>query len=105
MCDNSRPTYAQGSQPLIDEASSIAAGSAAVVCSFLGLAGNLLTAAVLMGHPGLRRHSTTPFLASLAFSDLLFSGFNLPLLAVRQVLVLCMERAMTTKALMESVVK
>ena len=51
--------------------------------SVLGVVGNLLTATVLIGHPGLRRHSTAPFLTSLAFSDFLFSALNLPLLAAR----------------------
>ena len=51
--------------------------------SVLGVVGNLLTAIVLIGHPGLRKHSTAPFLTSLAFSDFIFSALNLPLLAAR----------------------
>ena len=81
MCG--KPPYSIASQPLIDETSSQVAFYCACVCAALGIAGNILTTVVLLGHPSLRRHSTTPFLASLAASDLIFSGFNLPLLAVR----------------------
>jgi hypothetical protein len=55
----------------------------AVICAVLGVVGNLLTMVVLLTSPMLRRHSTTPFLLSLAASDLIFCGFNLPLTAVR----------------------
>ena len=70
-------------EPYIDEAASMAAFVAAVICAVLGFIGNLATLAVLLGDSGIRRHACTPFLASLALSDLIFCGFNLPLLAVR----------------------
>ena len=70
-------------EPYIDEAASMAAFVAAIICAVLGFAGNSASLAVLIGDPAIRRHSTTPFLASLAVSDLIFCGFNLPLLAVR----------------------
>ena len=73
-------------EPYIDEAASEAAFVCAIICSVLGVLGNGSTLAVLFGDAPIRRHPTTPFLASLAFSDLIFSAFNLPLLAVRWVI-------------------
>jgi hypothetical protein len=67
----------------IDETSSQVAAWAAVPCSFLGVIGNCLTVYVLLKKKSLRQHSTTPFLLSLALSDLLFSAIFLPLSAVR----------------------
>ena len=55
----------------------------AIVCAVLGVAGNSLTAIVLLASKTMRRHSTTPFLLSMAISDLIFCGFNLPLTAIR----------------------
>jgi hypothetical protein len=86
VCDG-RPPFAGGggAGPLIDETSSAVAVWFASICAVLGVFGNALTVTALFGHPGLRRHPTTPFLLSLAFSDLVYSGFNLPLLAARSV--------------------
>ena len=81
MCD--KPPYSIAGKPLIDEVSSQVAAWSAVVCSVAGIVGNTVTLAVLLSSKSIRKHSTTPFLVSLAFSDLIFSSFNLPLLAVR----------------------
>ena len=55
----------------------------AIICAVLGVAGNTVTIFVLMSTRAMRQHSTTPFLMSMAASDLIFCGFNLPLMAVR----------------------
>eukprot|EP00094_Tigriopus_californicus_P002825 TCALIF_02724-PA protein Name:"Similar to Tre1 Protein trapped in endoderm-1 (Drosophila melanogaster)" AED:0.18 eAED:0.19 QI:0/0.12/0/0.77/1/1/9/0/1136 len=69
--------------PLYDEVSSQFAAWSAAICCVFGIVGNATTLFVLMKTRSLRRHPTTPFLVSLAFSDLIFSIFNLPLLAHR----------------------
>ena len=79
----SRPTFDEKTEKLFDEDISNVAAWAAVICSILGCVGNSLTILVLLCKPTLRKHSTTPFLLSLAFSDLGFSAFNLPLTAAR----------------------
>jgi hypothetical protein len=81
--NSSRPDYDDLTKVIIDETSSQVAAWAAVLCSVLGVIGNCLTVYVLLKKKSLRQHSTTPFLLSLALSDLLFSAFNLPLMAVR----------------------
>ena len=68
---------------IIDEANSEIAAWAAILCALLGGVGNVLTIFVLLRKRDLRIHSTTPFILSLAFSDLLFCLVNLPLTAVR----------------------
>lgn len=78
-----KPPFSIGSKPYIDEASSEAAFICAIICSILGLIGNLGTSFVLIGDKTIRNHPTTPFLLSLAVSDFIFSGFNLPVIAVR----------------------
>ena len=80
---NSRPDFGDLTEKLFDEDISNVAAWAAVICSVLGCVGNSLTILVLLCKPTLRKHSTTPFLLSLAFSDLCFSAFNLPLTAAR----------------------
>ena len=62
---------------------SVLAGSSASVCSLLGMAFNIVTILALLNHTPLRRHVTTPFVISLAFSDFLFSFAVLPLMAIR----------------------
>ena len=78
-----RPDYDDLTEIIFDEKMSNVAAYAALTCSILGCIGNLLTVMVLLWKPTLRTHSTTPFLISLAFSDLCFSSFNLPLTAMR----------------------
>jgi len=78
-----KPPYAIGSQPLFSEDVSEVAFGLAVTCSILGIVGNLLTFAVLTANRSIRRHPSTPFLYSLAASDLIMSVFCLPLLASR----------------------
>ena len=51
--------------------------------SLLGMVLNGVTIAALLNHTPIRRHVTTPFVISLAFSDLLFSVTVLPVMAVR----------------------
>ncbi len=55
----------------------------AIACAALGVLGNTMTVIVLLATAHMRKHSTTPFLLSLALSDLIFCGFNLPLTAIR----------------------
>lgn len=84
MCgDTSRPNYEEGLQPIIDVDSSMVAAWAAIICSVLGVFGNIMTVTVFMLKRTLRLHSTTPFIMSLALSDLWFCAYNLPLTAVR----------------------
>lgn len=71
------------SELLFDVTTSTIAASFAVFCSICGIIGNSITLFTLFGSIVLRQHSTTPFLASLGISDLIFSLFNLPLLAHR----------------------
>ena len=79
----SRPDYEDATKLIIGEFNSTIAAWAAVACSILGTIGNSLTVWVLLRKPQLRRHVTTPFLLSLAVSDLVFCTFNLPITAVR----------------------
>lgn len=80
---SSKPSYDDLTLVIIDKTNSNIAAWAAVICGLFGCIGNLLTIIVLLKKASLRLHSTTPFLLSLALSDLLFSAFNLPLMAVR----------------------
>ena len=59
------------------------AGSSAALLSFLGLLFNFVTVCALLLHSPIRHHVTTPFVISLAMSDLLFSAAILPLLAIK----------------------
>ena len=61
----------------------LAAGSSATLLGILGLLSNLITICALLLHAPIRNHVTTPFVISLAFSDLLFSSTILPLLAIK----------------------
>eukprot|EP00095_Tigriopus_kingsejongensis_P001766 maker-scaffold339_size202159-snap-gene-0.9 protein:Tk01766 transcript:maker-scaffold339_size202159-snap-gene-0.9-mRNA-1 annotation:"hypothetical protein SINV_09496" len=83
MVECEKPPYAIAGQALFTETSSTVAAYFAMICSIFGIAGNLITIFVLLRTATLRRHSTTPFLISLAISDFIFSAFNLPLLGVR----------------------
>ena len=78
-----RPDHDDLTEKIFNENMSNVAACAAVICSILGCIGNSLTILVLLWKPTLRNHSTTPFLISLAFSDLCLSAFNLPLTAMR----------------------
>ena len=59
------------------------AGSSAALLSFLGTTSNFVTICALLLHSPIRNHCTTPFIISLAMSDLLFSAVILPLLSVK----------------------
>lgn len=61
----------------------VLAGTTASMCSFFGTLFNLVTICALLNHRPLRIHVTTPFVISLATSDLLFSAVTLPLMAIR----------------------
>ena len=74
---------ANSTEVIFDENISNVAAWAAVICSILGCIGNFLTILVLLWKSTLRKHSTTPFLLSLACSDFCFSAFNLPIVAAR----------------------
>ena len=58
-------------------------GSSAIVISILGILFNIITILALLNHAPIRKHVTTPFVISLAFSDFLFSCTVLPLMAIR----------------------
>lgn len=77
-----RPDSDTGTQLLFSETTSIIGAVSAILCSFLGTFSNLFTIIVL-GSSSLRSHPTTFFVLSLAASDLMFSLFNLPILAHR----------------------
>lgn len=83
MVNCGKPPHSVAGQPLYDEVSSNFAAWSAVICCVFGIVGNSTTLFVLLKSRTIRRHATTPFLVSLAFSDLIFSSFNLPLLAHR----------------------
>ncbi len=78
-----KPTYEEGTKIIFDDLSCEVAAWGAIICAILGTLGNVLTITVLLTKKSLRGHTTTPFLLSLAFSDLLFCTFCLPLTAVR----------------------
>ena len=78
----SRPTSDEGTQLLFSEATSVIGALCAIVFSTLGILGNLFTIIALV-ISDLRGHPTTFCVISLAFSDLLFSSFVLPLMAHR----------------------
>lgn len=61
------------------------AAACAIVFSFVGVAGNLVTVIALLKYARLRRHATTAFVISLSISDLIFSAVNLPLTASRYI--------------------
>ncbi len=62
---------------------SAAGGALAAVCCFLGTLLNLCAVAGLLHFPKTRAHVTTPFVVSLAASDLCFSVIALPMLAIK----------------------
>ncbi len=78
-----KPPFSVASEPLFGETESQVAFVSACICAALGTLGNSLTFAVLIFNPSIRRHPTTPFLFSLAFSDLIMSTLTLPLMAMR----------------------
>ncbi len=61
----------------------ILAGCSATTFAILGLVFNIVTILAVINHKPVRVHVTTPFVISLAFSDLLFSSVILPLMAIR----------------------
>ena len=77
-----RPDYAQETELLFSETTSIIGAIFAIIFSILGTAGNIFTI-VALWRSKLRTHPTTLFIISLAVSDLIFSTFNLPLQAHR----------------------
>ncbi|XP_023343199.1 protein trapped in endoderm-1 [Eurytemora carolleeae] len=79
----SRPSYEDGTAILFSELESRVTGVVACICSVLGVVGNLVTIGALLNSKKLRSHPTTLFLISLALSDLIFGGYNLPLTAHR----------------------
>ncbi len=62
---------------------SLLAGSVAVFCSVFGAVLNLVTIIALLNYSRTRYHVTTPFIVSLATSDLVFSSLTLPFLAIK----------------------
>ena len=75
-----RPSYEDGTTILFSEATSIIGAVCAVIFSILGTVGNMFTILALI-RSTLRTHPTTMCLISLAISDLIFSVYNLPLMA------------------------
>eukprot|EP00095_Tigriopus_kingsejongensis_P001767 maker-scaffold339_size202159-snap-gene-0.10 protein:Tk01767 transcript:maker-scaffold339_size202159-snap-gene-0.10-mRNA-1 annotation:"hypothetical protein AND_002409" len=59
------------------------AGTVAIGCAILGVIGNLTTLIVFRLNPKLRSIRATPYILSLAVSDLCFSVINLPLTSLR----------------------
>jgi len=62
---------------------SVFASLFAVLFAILGICLNLLVIVALMHYRRTRRHVTTPFIISLSISDLVYSGFILPIMAAR----------------------
>ena len=80
MSRASRPSYEDGTAILFSEATSIVGAICAVLFSILGTVGNVFTILALT-RSTLRSHPTTMCLVSLAISDLIFSVYNLPVMA------------------------
>ena len=57
--------------------------SVAIVFSILGIVFNLIPIISLMTNTGVKHQMTTPYILSVLFTDLMFSTFLLPMLAVR----------------------
>jgi len=82
MSRGSRPSYEDGTAILFSEATSLVGAMCAILFAIVGTVGNVLTILALT-RSALRTHPTTMCLVSLAISDLIFSAYNLPLLAHR----------------------
>ena len=82
MSGGSRPSYEDGTAILFSEATSLIGAVCAILFAIVGTVGNVLTILALT-RSALRTHPTTMCLVSLAISDLIFSAYNLPLLAHR----------------------
>ncbi|KAJ8980572.1 hypothetical protein NQ317_018699 [Molorchus minor] len=67
----------------------ISAACCAIIFCVVGVIGNFVTVLALIRCPKLRAHATTAFVLSLCISDLIFCALNLPLTAVRYVLISC----------------
>ena len=80
--DNST-LFCNGTDIVFSEIEAYITGSGATLLSFLGLTFNLITICALLLHVPVRNHVTTPFVISLACSDLLFSTTILPLQAIK----------------------
>ena len=65
------------------EGDAAAGGALASICCFLGALLNVCAVAGLLHFPKTRAHVTTPFVVSLAASDLCFSTVALPMLAIK----------------------
>ena len=62
---------------------SVLAGFASALIALMGVLFNLSTIGAMLNHHPVRKHVTTPFIVSLAFSDFLFSAVILPLMSIR----------------------
>eukprot|EP00092_Neocalanus_flemingeri_P009633 GFUD01010370.1.p1 GENE.GFUD01010370.1~~GFUD01010370.1.p1 ORF type:complete len:420 (-),score=66.22 GFUD01010370.1:529-1788(-) len=68
---------------VFENGDSVFAAIFAVLFAILGICLNVLVIVALMHYRRTRRHVTTPFIISLSFSDLVYSGFILPIMAAR----------------------
>jgi len=55
----------------------------ASIFSALGIILNMLVLVAVLNYPVTRQHATTPFILSITFSDLIYSAFILPIMAMR----------------------
>ena len=82
MSESGRPSSDEGTRLLFSEATSAAGAVAAIVICVLGSLSNVVTILALV-LSSLRSHPTTLFVLSLAISDLIYSVYNMPLMAHR----------------------
>ena len=72
-----------GTDWVYDPAESIIAFLGATLQSIAGIVLNLLVVIALLRTPNLRKEYMTPFILSLAATDLIYSAFTLPIIAAR----------------------
>jgi len=77
------PSLHESSDFVFGDGDSVFASLFAVLFAILGICLNLLVIVALMHYRRTRRHVTTPFIISLSISDLVYSGFILPIMAAR----------------------
>jgi len=65
------------------DGASVFAAIFAVLFAILGICLNILVIVALLHYRRTRQHVTTPFIISLSISDLVYSGFILPIMAAR----------------------
>jgi hypothetical protein len=78
-----KPVLENNTDWVYSEGESIFAGVCATLQAIAGVVLNVLVFAVFLGNAAFRKEYLTPFILSLATTDLLYSLFTLPIIAAR----------------------